>query len=77
MDEHASYPAMRFLLRHGKWIAWLVGIVMIAAGVRAAWGDASGLYAGALIAGGLLATLVLLVLRELVHIVADTLLPPE
>ena len=78
MEGQTHYPALRFMLRFGKPIAWIVATALIGQGLWL-WstGFVTWLWPTALIVAGLLSLLLLLVLRELVHIIADTLLPPE
>jgi hypothetical protein len=76
MSETPSYPAIRFVLRYGNAIALAVGVVMVVCGLWTAF--AGGWISGAtVIAVGLLAFLLLRTFAELVHIISDTLLPPE
>jgi hypothetical protein len=77
MTETASYPAIRFLLRFGNALALVVGLVIVLAGLWTGAGGAGWLCGAAIVAAGLLAFLLLRTFAELLHIVADTLLPPE
>ena len=71
-----TYPAIRFVLRWGNAVALVTGMAIVLAGlwvgVQAGW-----LCGAAIVAAGLLAFLLLRTFAELVHIVSDTLLPPE
>lgn len=76
MSEENSYPALRFMLRYGNALAWVLGLAILAGGF---WGTyLSGNWWCA--AGGVIgAPLFFLLFRsyyEVLQIVADTLLPP-
>ena len=75
MNEETSYPAVRFLLRFGKPLALILGISVAAGGLWAAGAGMGWWWGAGGVIGGLLVFLFVRVFMELVHIVADTLLP--
>ena len=71
-----TYPAIRFVLRWGNAVALVTGVAIVLGGLWTAAG-AGWLCGAAVVAAGLLVFLLLRTFAELVHIVSDTLLPPE
>jgi hypothetical protein len=75
MAEENTYPAVRFMQRSGHMIAAILGLLVLAGGVwLTAEGHGWGWTAGGVIIGAVVYGFVIL-LRELVQIIADTLLP--
>ncbi len=73
MQQH--YPAVRFVVRHGATVAWLVPALIAAAGLAGFafhWGP---WISSALIVGAATLFCVLRLVVELVQIIAETLLP--
>ncbi len=75
MSEEDSYPAVRLMLRHGNLVAVILGLLVAAAGLWVAGAGMGWWWGAAGIVGGLLAYFFLRLLNELIHIIADTLLP--
>jgi putative flippase GtrA len=73
MQQH--YPAVRFVVRHGAIVTWLVPALLAAAGLAGLllhWGPWISL---AFLVGAAVLFCVLRLVVELVQIIADTLLP--
>lgn len=75
MIEENAYPAVRFLLRFGKPLALVLGVAIAAGGLWAAGAGLGWWWGAAGVIGGLLVFFFMRVFSELVHILADTLLP--
>jgi len=70
-----AYPAVRFVVKHGALVAWIIPAVVALAGLVSfvlAW---NGWVAAGMVAGAALLFCVLRVFVELVQIIAETLLP--
>ena len=75
MAETQTYPTIKFFLRNGDRLAWVVGLLIAAYGV---WGSfAGGSWACAVtgLAAGWFVFMLMRCFRELLHLVADTLMP--
>lgn len=75
MTEETSYPAVRFMLRFGNMVAVLIGLAVAVGGLWLAMTGMGWPWGAAGLVGGLLAFFFLRILSELIHIIADTLLP--
>lgn len=71
----ASYPAVRFVLRHGHRLAIAVGAAVTAGGIAAALDGMGWGWAALGVLGGPFAYLILKSYAELVTIIAEMLLP--
>jgi hypothetical protein len=70
-----DYPTLRFLEKHGGWLAIAVGIAVFFAGIVATWLGASPWW---LLAGAAVGALLFLLARsyiELIRLMTDMLLP--
>jgi hypothetical protein len=73
--NHPTYSTLHFLVRHGDWVAVIIGMVPAVGGV-AAWADGwSPAYAAAGILGGAFLYLIMRSYVELVRVIVDMLLP--
>lgn len=70
-----KYPAVRLVVRHGERLAWIVPLLVAAAGLLCASLQSNAWLAAGVIAGALVLFCVLRVVVELVQIIAETLLP--
>ena len=73
--EAETYSTIKFFLRNGNMLAWVAGLVIAGYGI---WGTYSGggwVCAVAGIALGWFALMVMRCLREVLALVADTLMP--
>jgi len=74
-STHPTYSTLHFLVRHGDWVAALVGLVPVAGGVLAWAMGLSLAYAVAGILGGAFLYLIMRSYVELVRVIVDMLLP--
>ena len=74
-QQNETYPTIKFFLRNGEALAWIVGLVIALVGV---WGTyvskdwfcvAGGLF------GGWLGLMIMRCCREVLALIADTLMP--
>ena len=70
-----AYPALHFLVRHGDWIAAIVSLAPVAAGILAWAAGMSVAFAIAGVAGGAFLFLIMRSYVELVRVIVDMLLP--
>ena len=70
-----TYRTLHFLVRHGDWVAALVGLAPVVAGILAWAMDYSIGYAAAGVAGGAFLYLIMRSYVELVRVIVDMLLP--
>jgi hypothetical protein len=76
MTDLPRYPALGFIVSYGRLLAVLVGLVIVAAGIVAAFVfGAHWIWAAGGIAGGALAWVLLTSYTEVVTIISETLLP--
>jgi len=72
---HPTYSTLHFLVRHGDWVAAIVGLVPVVGGVLAWASGLSSAYAAAGILGGAFLYLIMRSYVELVRVIVDMLLP--
>lgn len=75
MTEIPTYPAIGFLIRHGKWLAAVIAILPVLGGVAAAATGGSLLL---LVGGVVLAPILLLFVLtyvEMARVISDTMIP--
>ena len=77
MAANKQYPAIRFVIRQGNAVAFVVAAAIVLLGLYIGVAAGQWLTATVVIAVGVLAYLLLRTFAELVDVVADTLLPPE
>lgn len=77
MAANKQYPAIRFVIRQGNAMAFVVAAAIVLLGLYIGVAAGQWLTATVVIAVGVLAYLLLRTFAELVDVVADTLLPPE
>jgi glucose dehydrogenase len=73
--EAETYSTIKFFLRYGNMLAWVVGLIIAAYGIWGAYSGGSWVCAVAGIAVGWFAYMVMRCLREVLALVADTLMP--
>lgn len=69
------YPAVRFVVRHGALIAWVVPVLVAVAGLLGSVLCGNAWLAAGAVVGAAILFCVLRVVVELVQIIAETLLP--
>lgn len=69
------YPAVRFVVRHGSSLSWIIPAVLAIAGLLTLSPQWNPWLAGVTIVGAAILFCVLRVIVELVQIIAETLLP--
>lgn len=74
-DGNRAYRTLYFLVKHGDWVAAVVGLVTLAAGVGAWIAGASAWFAVAGVLGGGFMYLIMRSYIELVRVIVDMLLP--
>lgn len=72
---HPTYSTLHFLVRHGDWVAVIVALAPVVAGVLAWATGLSPVYAVAGILGGAFLYLIMRSYVELVRVIVDMLLP--
>ncbi|MEK7877729.1 MAG: hypothetical protein AAB325_16245 [Pseudomonadota bacterium] len=72
---HPTYGTLHFLVRHGDWVAVIVALAPVVAGVLAWATGLSLVYAVAGILGGVFLYLIMRSYVELVRVIVDMLLP--
>ena len=70
-----QYPAIEFIARNGRRVAWVAGAGLGVAGMAAAFVQQSATHAAIGLLAGVAAWGVLRVAAEVVEVVAETLLP--
>ena len=73
--EAETYSTIKFFLRNGTMLAWVVGVMIVAYGIWEAYSGGGWVCAVAGIAVGWFAFMVMRCLREVLVLVADTLMP--
>ena len=69
------YPAVRFVVRHGALLAWLIPVIVAVLGAGSLMlGCGVPLAAGAIV-GAIVLFFILRIIVELIQIIAETLLP--
>ena len=74
-STHPTYSTLHFLVRHGDWVAVIVALAPVVAGVLAWATGLSPIYAVAGILGGVFLYLIMRSYVELVRVIVDMLLP--
>lgn len=75
MAETQTYPTIKFFLRHGDTFAWVLGLLVVVYGV---WGTYAGGNWACVVTSfpaGWFVFMLVRCLREVLHLVADTLMP--
>ena len=72
---HPTYSTLHFLVRHGDWVAVIVALAPVVAGLLAWATGLSPVYAVAGILGGVFLYLIMRSYVELVRVIVDMLLP--
>ncbi len=72
---HPTYSTLHFLVRHGDWVAVIVALAPVVAGVLAWATGLSPVYAVAGLLGGVFLYLIMRSYVELVRVIVDMLLP--
>ncbi len=75
MAETETYSTIKFFLRHGEKLAWIIGLVIAAYGIWAAFSGGSWICAASGIVLGWFGFMLMRCFREVLHLVADTLMP--
>ncbi len=75
MADTDPYPTIKYFLRNGNMLAWAAGLLIAAYGVWGAFSGGSWICAVAGIGIGWFAYMVMRCLREVLALVADTLMP--
>jgi glucose dehydrogenase len=75
MAATETYPTIKFFLRNGNLLAWVAGLVIAGYGVWGTYAGGSWVCTVAGLALGWFALMVLRCLREVLALVADTLMP--
>lgn len=70
-----TYPTIKFFLKHGNTLAWLIGIAIAAYGIYGTYSAGSWACAVVGVAAGWFGYMAMKCIREVLHLVADTLMP--
>jgi len=70
-----TYSTIRFFLRHGDKLAWLIGLAIAAYGIWGAFNGGSWVCAAIGLIAGWFGFMLMRCFRELLALVADTLMP--
>ena len=74
-NEVETFPTIKFFLRHGNLLAWVVGSLIVAYGFWGTYAGGTWVCAAAGLGLGWFALMVMRCLREVLALVADTLMP--
>ena len=72
---HPTYGTLHFLVRHGDWVAAIIGLVPVVGGLLAWATGSSPVYVAAGILAGAFLYLIMRSYVELVRVIVDMLLP--
>ena len=75
MAETETYSTIKFFLRNGEMLAWVVGVLVAASGIWAAFNGGNWICAVSGLAVGWFAFMLMRCFREVLALVADTLMP--
>jgi len=75
MAEMQSYSTIKFFLRNGDRLAWVLGLLIAGYGIWGFLSGASWVCAATGLGAGWLAFMLMRCFRELLHLVSDTLMP--
>lgn len=75
MAEPQSYSTIKFFLKHGELFAWLGGLLIAASGIWGTYASQHWICAVGGFVGGWFVFMLMRCFRELLALVADTLMP--
>jgi len=75
MAETESYATIKFFLRNGDKLAWVLGLLIAIYGIWGSFGGGSWVCAVTGLAAGWFVYMLMRCFREVLHLVADTLIP--
>ena len=75
MAEPESYSTIKFFLRHGELIAWVLGLLIAVSGIWGTYLSHEWMCAIGGFIGGWFVFMLMRCFRELLALVADTLMP--